>query len=634
MHHSKHVFRTIYFLTAAVLAVTTFTSPTVYGTWWFVTLWWLFATMLVTAVVRMKLWNNIPAMILHAAILTVLAGGFLTWSCSERGVLRLEPGQETSRFSGGELPFTIGLQSFEVQYYPGGTIPQDYISTVTIDGQPCRISMNKILKKQGYRFYQTSYDADGATILSVNHDPAGITVTYCGYIMFLVGGVVLMMRRKGNFRKLTAGTLCTSALLLFGGGNATASTISGITHSQADSLSARQVIYGGQAVTFNTLSREFVKKLYGKPTYRGLTSEQVLCSMLLYPEEWSSQPIIYVKNKSLRKYLDAEGKYISFSDLFDASGDCRLNQLYAKLDSKYNRAITSLDEKAGLIMTLYTGELIIPRSDDVPELSRMRIATELLYNRIPFSMFIFIMLFTGALTAFACMFGFDKLSFISWWLLMAALSLQTICFGMQWVLSGHVPLSNTYETLELTVILFLGLTALLGRRFKLLLPLGMLLGGAAALVAHINAVNPIVTPLMPVLASPWLSIHVMCVMSSYALLVLTFAVSIIGLCSPSSSIRLMTLNNIVLYPATLLLAAGIFAGSVWANVSWGRYWAWDPKETWALITLMYYAVPLHRSESFSDNPKRFHIYVICGLATVMMTYFGVNFMSSLHSYGS
>ena len=633
MLNSKHIFRTIYFLTIVVLAVTTFTSGKVYGSWWFVTLLCLFTATVAAGVIRSRLWKtNIPALMLHAAILLVLAGGFFTWSCSERGTLRLEPGQETSRFSGGELPFTIVLESFEVRYYPGGTIPQDYISTVLADGQPYRISMNRILKKQGYRFYQTSYDASGATILSVNHDPVGITVTYCGYIMFLAGGVLSMLRRRGNFRKLTSG-LGVVVLMVCACVDAGAATISGITRSQADSLAARQVLYGGQVVTFNTLSREFVKKLYGKPTYRGLTSEQVLGSMLLYPEEWSRQPIIQVKNKALCRYLGAEGNYISFSELFDEAGLYRLNQLYADLDSKYNRAITSLDEKAGLIMTLYTGELIVPRSDDDPSLSRLRIGTELLYNRIPFSMLIFIILFIGALTAFACTLGFDRVSFIPRGLLATALLLQTICFGMQWILSGHIPLSNTYETLEFIVILFLGLTALLGRRFGLLLPLGMLLGGVVALVAHLNATNPIVTPLMPVLASPWLSIHVMCVISSYSLLVLTFAVSVGGLCSQPNALRFMTLNSIILYPATLLLAAGIFAGSVWANVSWGRYWAWDPKETWALITLMYYVVPLHRNNTFSDNPKRFHIYMVCGVATVLMTYFGVNFMSSLHSYG-
>ncbi|MCI5757820.1 MAG: cytochrome c biogenesis protein CcsA, partial [Bacteroidales bacterium] len=86
--------------------------------------------------------------------------------------------------------------------------------------------------------------------------------------------------------------------------------------------------------------------------------------------------------------------------------------------------------------------------------------------------------------------------------------------------------------------------------------------------------------------------------------------------------------------AVACLAAGIFIGAVWANVSWGTYWSWDPKETWALITMMVYAVPLHRSPLTDNNhPKRYHAYVLLAFLTVIITYFGVNYlMPGMHSY--
>ena len=98
--------------------------------------------------------------------------------------------------------------------------------------------------------------------------------------------------------------------------------------------------------------------------------------------------------------------------------------------------------------------------------------------------------------------------------------------------------------------------------------------------------------------------------------------------------RLQRLNRLLLLPALFLLAAGIFIGAVWANQSWGRYWGWDPKETWALITMLVYAFPLHdASLAFFRRPKVFHWYVLCAFLSVLVTYFGVNFfMAGLHSY--
>ena len=124
------------------------------------------------------------------------------------------------------------------------------------------------------------------------------------------------------------------------------------------------------------------------------------------------------------------------------------------------------------------------------------------------------------------------------------------------------------------------------------------------------------SPLVPILRSPYLFVHVGTIMLSYILLVVSL------------------LRRDILRPAVFLLATGIFLGAVWANVSWGTYWSWDPKESWALITLLVYSIPLHeKSLPWFSNIRNYRIYSILALACLLMTYFGVNFLlGGMHSY--
>ncbi|MBR3284840.1 MAG: cytochrome c biogenesis protein CcsA [Bacteroidales bacterium] len=109
-----------------------------------------------------------------------------------------------------------------------------------------------------------------------------------------------------------------------------------------------------------------------------------------------------------------------------------------------------------------------------------------------------------------------------------------------------------------------------------------------------------------------------------------------GLCLPKkeASESLRDLSLVILYPAVFTIAFGTFIGAVWANISWGSYWAWDPKETWALITLLVYLIPLHgQSVKAFRNPRFFHIYAILAFLCVLITYFGVNLvLGGMHSY--
>ncbi|MDE6810790.1 MAG: cytochrome c biogenesis protein CcsA, partial [Muribaculaceae bacterium] len=138
--------------------------------------------------------------------------------------------------------------------------------------------------------------------------------------------------------------------------------------------------------------------------------------------------------------------------------------------------------------------------------------------------------------------------------------------------------------------------------------------------------------LMPVLSTPWLAIHVSLIMIAYSILGCTMPLAIIALIQPKLRRRLTHLNMKLLGPATYILGLGIIVGAMWANVSWGRYWAWDPKETWALVTLLLYSLPLHGWFGLKRAPIILNTYILLIFSSVVMTYYGVNYLPSLHAY--
>lgn len=214
-------------------------------------------------------------------------------------------------------------------------------------------------------------------------------------------------------------------------------------------------------------------------------------------------------------------------------------------------------------------------------------------------------------------------------ILLAELELRTaVC--------GRLPLGNGYETLLVLAALLLALAIGLSRRIVLAAPFGTLLAGFCLLVSTFSRMDPQILPLAPVLHSPLLGIHVSTIMAAYALLSLLFLNSLVALCHREWRYRPTTrlLTYILLVPALALLSTGIFLGAIWANVSWGNYWSWDPKETWALITLLVYAFPVHRHTfPWLARPIGLHLYLCLAFAGVLMTYLGVNyFLGGMHSY--
>ena len=210
----------------------------------------------------------------------------------------------------------------------------------------------------------------------------------------------------------------------------------------------------------------------------------------------------------------------------------------------------------------------------------------------------------------------------------------TLGLALRWIISGNIPMSNGYESM-LTVAWFVMLISILMQlRIRIVMVFGFLISEFFLLVSHINQMDPAIGQMMPVLNSPLLSIHVSIIMMSYALLSLTFICGIMGICLRSHGEELQALSRIFLYPALTTMGFGIFIGAIWANVSWGNYWSWDSKETWALITFMIYAVVVHtQSLPVFRKPLVYHIYITLAFLSIAMTYFGVNyFLTGMHSY--
>lgn len=205
---------------------------------------------------------------------------------------------------------------------------------------------------------------------------------------------------------------------------------------------------------------------------------------------------------------------------------------------------------------------------------------------------------------------------------------------LRWYIGGRIPLSNGPETMLFLALCIMVLAWAMRRRFAPALAFGFLLSGFALLVAYLGEMNPQITPLMPVLVSPWLSLHVSVIMMAYALFAFIMLNGVWALCVPREAERLEVYSRLMLYPAVFLLLTGIFMGAVWANVSWGRYWGWDPKEVWALISVMIYALPMHKVPlTLGRGTKSFHVYMVVAFLSILITYFGVNFfLGGMHSY--
>ncbi|WP_340113971.1 cytochrome c biogenesis protein CcsA [Maribellus mangrovi] len=639
-----------------------------------------------------------------------------------------------------ELPFSIYLNEFQLERYPGSMSPSSYASEVTlIDGDiemPFRIFMNNILKYKGYRFFQSSYDTDEqGTILSVNHDALGTGVTYFGYLIMALGMLFTLFNKNSRFKSL----LMVSAKLRDKRKKLFAVLVTGILLSVSaqaqtpaldrldqDHVSSFEELIiqdrKGRVEPVSTLASEILRKVAKKTSWEGMSATEVFLDMQANPDKWKNVPFIKVSNPELRSMIGTYGKYATFNSIVmpREMGGYRLSSMvqeaYEKSSNqrnKFDKEVMNVDERVNILMAVFSGDFltIFPIPDDsnhkwvsineATELpkeqasfavqsvsaylsavqnrdwatasqvlanikqnqhqvgakiipSDAKISLEVLYNKLNiFGKLSKIFMFTGLIllmlqliTLFNPNFKLSFLKTFAFYFIMLLFLAETAGLGIRWYISDHAPWSNGYESM-----VFISWATALGglifaRRSEITLSLTSVLAGLTLMVAGMSWMSPEITNLVPVLKSYWLIVHVAVITASYGFLGISALLGFLNLIlmvfrNKRNTDRinhtvkeLVNIIQIALIIGLLMVTLGSFLGGVWANESWGRYWGWDPKETWALVTVLVYTfiTHMHRIPGLRGS-FAMSVAAVLGISSVLMTYFGVNYyLSGLHSY--
>ena len=237
---------------------------------------------------------------------------------------------------------------------------------------------------------------------------------------------------------------------------------------------------------------------------------------------------------------------------------------------------------------------------------------------------------------------------VSKWIILGLFILHTAGLIVRWYISGHAPWSDAYESMIYVAwaTMFFGLA--FGRKSNLTIASTAFVTAMILMIAHWNWMDPAIANLQPVLNSYWLMIHVAVIVASYGPFGLGMILGIVALCLMAFTTEknkkimglniqeLTIINELALTVGLVMLTIGNFLGGMWANESWGRYWGWDPKETWALISIMIYAFVIHMRLVPGLRGRWFYnLMSVVAFASILMTYFGVNFyLAGLHSYAS
>lgn len=709
----------------------------VYYSWWFFALHVLLIANFVAVSVRLRLFQRRRwgSLMLHYGFAVAIVGAFVTHVWGYEGYMHIREGETADAILidnkiEKKVPFSVTLKDFILVRYPGSHSPSSYESDVVIDyegtSREQKIYMNNIARVGGFRIYQTSYDQDEkGTILTVNSDRWGTNITYAGYLLLLLGLVGALVQKGSRFRTLFASIGKTAAVALLFCGTVFSASAQQSTAAIREVDAKRAERFGklliqspdGRIEPVNTYSSEILRKLYHRDKFRGMNPDQVLIGLIGDPYGWGHTPIIYISVPEVARAVGAQGKHISFQDMFDQEGEYKIMDIVSKAyqkqpneRTKADKEYMKLDEKVNILFQLFNGGMMpvfptddgrwLSSGDATDELQRMdsmfvkrvlpwyanlmtkgeygeadkvmamletyqkaktahleidpkKIEAEIFYNKADIFRYAFrlylILGFLLMLGVISTLWKHDpklqgRQPGYGWWITALTVAIagvflyQTLGLGLRWYISGRAPWTNAYES-----IVYVGWTTVLAglifaRRSRLVLALATLLGGVILFVSNLNWLDPQITPLVPVLKSYWLMIHVSVITASYGffgMCAMCGLTSLIALTGGKRLPELRKINELSMNIGLVLLTAGIFFGAVWANESWGRYWGWDPKETWALITMVVYAMITHSHFiPRVNNDYAFAAMSLGAISTVLMTFFGVNYyLSGLHSYG-
>jgi len=683
---------------AGELRGTGFAYDRFYGSSWMTVLWAVMAVTAVVYIVMRRKKPGGALIWVHLPLLLILAGAGITRFSAREGKLSLSsdvPSVSSFVLTDGSealLPFRVTLMGCDVEYYPATTTPAGYSATLSITSrnEPVVVSVNNVADVEGFRFFLTDI-SDSSCTLHVSYDPWGTGVGYAGYLLLLVAGIFYLIISRGGYREFIrrplAAVLLFVAIPAFGADTPLPRTIQ---RPLAANFGKMRVLYQGRVCPVSTLANDFCVAVTGSSSYRGLTAEQVLTGWIFFYDSWKNEPMIKIKGDEVRRLLAAKSALVSLSDFF--RGGSFLPDSYSGIPP---RDVADAAAKADFISRVCTGRLlsIYPVTSPSGAVVWLSWADEMPswlsqddYEAIKSGMSTFSALVSHGRNVAAndvlagvverqdrilASQGIDdgwrmavERFYVKWgsplwpmtlalfaviiiwfvpkrrrWLFflcfesVAAMSLLAILAARGFI-GGYFPLAGGLETmLAMSLFAIVGAIVISRRHLDIAVAVAAV-GALASGVALMSHGSRVVGHLMPVLNSPLLSVHVLSVMIAYTLFALMAAVGSVALASPRRAAEATRLNRTLLFPAVYMMAVGIFIGAVWANQSWGRYWGWDAKETWALITLFVYAFPLHGLSFPVLSTKRgFNLYLVLAFPIVLMTYFGVNiFLSGLHSY--
>ena len=249
-------------------------------------------------------------------------------------------------------------------------------------------------------------------------------------------------------------------------------------------------------------------------------------------------------------------------------------------------------------------------------------------------------MFTNRLISDKIKTGVSTLAFILF-------ALHTFGIGLRWYIGGYAPISNTYETMVYIAYASILSGVVFLRKSTIALSASFIMAGIFIFAAYLGEIDPEITNLVPVLKSYWLSVHVSVITASYGFFGVGAILGLItlllfmfrGKSRPHMDVHIQNItyiNEVALIIGLTLLVIGNFLGGIWANESWGRYWGWDPKETWAYISILVYVIVLHmRLMKKIYTPYLFAVLSVLAFTSILMTYFGVNFyLAGMHSYAT
>jgi len=676
----------------------------VYYSWWFLGLQALLAVNVAMSIADLFPWGKkrIGFLMLHTSLLLIFAGSGVTYFFKIEGTLGLWEGETGNQIveldrqnhvkSKHDLPFSVTLQDFILETYPGTMRPAGFMSIVKVTDldtgklHDARIWMNNPLEYRGYTLFQSSYQQDRgreATVLSVSKDP-GQNIVFLGYITLVLGMIIVLFTRIGQSRARAAleardaaggaARVATALLLAVAAGTAFAAT-------PVDTMRRLPVQNDGRTMPLDTLAREAVWNVTGDYSWKGEDPVLTATGWLFDPQSAANAPIVKIGSAPLAEQigLPAGATHASFLEIVrnpramqliesahkaEAEGrprqgvmqdaeklEARLMKLQSFLGREAIRPLPAPgnpNAKWGVPDGLAAEGMLIlmagPRLAGWP--SAEQIDQEIRYNQLnPVRLSWIILLVALGVSIAAWVRRSKLLDGAAFGILVGGFAMMSYGILLRWGAGDRIPAANMYESM-LFLAWGVGLFAVIA--FAVMRNRVVVLNAAvmAALTMALTDLLPIdrfIHPIAPVLAgTPWLAIHVPIIMVGYAVLALGLVVAhmqigftIFAPRRVEVIDRMYDLLYWYMFVGSILLLAGILTGSMWAASSWGRYWGWDPKEVWSLVAFLCYMAILHAKVDKMIGQFLVAAISVAAFQTIIMTYLGVNFVltTGMHSYG-